>query len=129
MWIRKMRIAQEEIFGPVVSLIPVDTMEEAIDVANDVEYGLSSAIYTSDVNKAFEAMRDIHAGITYMNAPTIGAEVHLPFGGVKRQAMATAKAESAPLTSTPNGSQCTSTTPTRCSEHIQIIMKLYLNYV
>jgi aldehyde dehydrogenase (NAD+) len=80
---RKMRIAQEEIFGPVLSLIPVDTMEEAIDVANDVVYGLSSAIYTRDVNKAFQAMRDIHAGITYVNAPTIGAEVHLPFGGVK----------------------------------------------
>ncbi|MGA3210381.1 MAG: aldehyde dehydrogenase family protein [Terriglobales bacterium] len=80
---RKMRIAQEEIFGPVVSLIPVDTIEEAIDVANDVEYGLSSAIYTRDVNRAFEAVRDIHAGITYVNAPTIGAEVHLPFGGVK----------------------------------------------
>ena len=78
-----MRIAQEEIFGPVLSLIPVDTMEEAIDVANDVVYGLSSAIYTRDVNKAFQAMRDIHAGITYVNAPTIGAEVHLPFGGVK----------------------------------------------
>ncbi|MFB3813706.1 MAG: aldehyde dehydrogenase family protein [Terriglobales bacterium] len=80
---RKMRIAQEEIFGPVVSIIPVDTMEEAIDIANDVVYGLSSAIYTRDVNKAFQAMRDIHAGITYVNAPTIGAEVHLPFGGVK----------------------------------------------
>ncbi len=80
---RNMRIAQEEIFGPVVSLIPVDTVDEAIDIANDVVYGLSSAIYTRDVNKAFAAMRDIHAGITYVNAPTIGAEVHLPFGGVK----------------------------------------------
>jgi aldehyde dehydrogenase (NAD+) len=80
---RKMRIAQEEIFGPVVSIIPVDSMEEAIDIANEVAYGLSSAIYTRDVNKAFQAMRDIHAGITYVNAPTIGAEVHLPFGGVK----------------------------------------------
>jgi len=80
---RKMRIAQEEIFGPVVSLIPVDSMEEAIDIANEVTYGLSSSIYTRDVNRAFQAMRDIHAGITYVNAPTIGAEVHLPFGGVK----------------------------------------------
>jgi aldehyde dehydrogenase (NAD+) len=80
---RKMRIAQEEIFGPVVSLLPVDGMEEAIDIANEVAYGLSSAIYTRDVNRAFQAIRDIHAGITYVNAPTIGAEVHLPFGGVK----------------------------------------------
>lgn len=79
-----MRIAQEEIFGPVVSVIPVDSYEEAIAVANDVKYGLSSAIFTRDVNKAFAAMRDLEAGITYINAPTIGAEVHLPFGGVKQ---------------------------------------------
>jgi aldehyde dehydrogenase (NAD+) len=80
---RKMRIAQEEIFGPVVSLIPCNSMEDAIEIANDIQYGLSSAIYTRDVNKAFTAMRDLYAGITYVNAPTIGAEVHLPFGGVK----------------------------------------------
>src|SRR5499427_6240201 len=79
----KMRIAQEEIFGPVVSLIPCETFEQAIGIANGVSYGLSSAIYTRDVNKAFRAMRDIYAGITYVNAPTIGAEVHLPFGGTK----------------------------------------------
>jgi alpha-ketoglutaric semialdehyde dehydrogenase len=79
----KMRIAQEEIFGPVVSLIPCDSFEQAIDIANNVPYGLSSAIYTRDVNRAFRAMRDIYAGITYVNAPTIGAEVHLPFGGTK----------------------------------------------
>src|SRR5438552_1871540 len=79
----KMRIAQEEVFGPVVSIIPCDGLEDAIDIANDIEYGLSSALYTKDVNKAFAAMRDLHAGITYINAPTIGAEVHLPFGGVK----------------------------------------------
>jgi alpha-ketoglutaric semialdehyde dehydrogenase len=78
-----MRIAQEEIFGPVVSLIPCDGFEDAIEIANGIQYGLSSAIYTRDVNKAFSAMRDLHAGITYINAPTIGAEVHLPFGGVK----------------------------------------------
>jgi aldehyde dehydrogenase (NAD+) len=78
-----MRIAQEEIFGPVVSLIRVDTLEEAIDVANGVAYGLSSSLYTRDVNKAFQSVRDIQAGITYINAPTIGAEVHLPFGGTK----------------------------------------------
>ena len=79
----KMRIAQEEIFGPVVSIIPCDDLEDAIAIANGIEYGLSSALYTKDVNKAFTAMRDLHAGITYINAPTIGAEVHLPFGGVK----------------------------------------------
>ena len=79
----KMRIAQEEIFGPVVSVIRCDGMEDAVEIANGIEYGLSSAIYTKDVNKAFTAMRDLYAGITYINAPTIGAEVHLPFGGTK----------------------------------------------
>src|SRR3954469_5240444 len=79
----KMRIAQEEIFGPVVSVIPCEDFEDAVLIANNIEYGLSSAIYTRDVNKAFAAMRDLYAGITYINAPTIGAEVPLPFGGVK----------------------------------------------
>lgn len=79
----KMRIAQEEIFGPVVSIIPCDNLESAIDIANGIEYGLSSALYTKDVNRAFSAIRDLYAGITYINAPTIGAEVHLPFGGTK----------------------------------------------
>ena len=79
----KMRIAQEEIFGPVTTVVPVASFEEAIEVANGTPYGLSSSVYTRDVNKAFVAMRDIYAGITYINAPTIGAEVHLPFGGVK----------------------------------------------
>src|SRR5580698_8033167 len=79
----KMRIAQEEIFGPVVSIIPCDNLEDAIEIANGIEYGLSSALYTKDVNKAFSAIRDLYAGITYINAPTIGAEVHLPFGGTK----------------------------------------------
>ena len=78
-----MRIAQEEIFGPVVGVIPCDGLEEAIAIANDIPYGLSSAIYTRDVNRAFTASRDLYAGITYINAPTIGAEVHLPFGGTK----------------------------------------------
>ncbi|HKE30782.1 MAG TPA: aldehyde dehydrogenase family protein, partial [Candidatus Angelobacter sp.] len=78
-----MRIAQEEIFGPVVSLIPCENFEQAIRISNRIPYGLSSAIYTRDVNRAFLAMRDIDAGITYVNAPTIGAEVHLPFGGTK----------------------------------------------
>jgi len=79
----EMRIAREEIFGPVVSVIPARTLEEAIDVANAVEFGLSGAIYTRDVNKAFQAMRDVYTGIFYVNASTIGAEVHLPFGGTK----------------------------------------------
>jgi aldehyde dehydrogenase (NAD+) len=79
----QMRIAQEEIFGPVVSIIACDDLEDAIEIANGIDYGLSSALYTKDVNKAFVAMRDLQAGITYINAPTIGAEVHLPFGGVK----------------------------------------------
>src|ERR1700752_2900288 len=79
----KMRIAQEEIFGPVVSIIPCDGLEDAIAIANGIEYGLSSSLYTKDVNKAFSAVRDREAGITYIKAPTIGAEVHLPFGGTK----------------------------------------------
>jgi aldehyde dehydrogenase (NAD+) len=78
-----MRIAQEEIFGPTTALIKVADFDEAIRVANGVGYGLSSSIFTRDVNKAFRAMRDLEAGITYINAGTIGAEVHLPFGGTK----------------------------------------------
>jgi alpha-ketoglutaric semialdehyde dehydrogenase len=77
------RISKEEIFGPVLSVIKVKSYDEAVRVANDVEYGLSSSIYTRDVNRAFRAMDDLEAGITYINAPTIGAEVQLPFGGVK----------------------------------------------
>src|SRR5580698_3824200 len=79
-----MRIAREEVFGPVVSLIEFETFEQAIEIANSIDYGLSTALYTKDVNRAFTAMRDLEAGITYINAPTIGAEVHLPFGGVKQ---------------------------------------------
>ena len=78
-----MRIAQEEIFGPVVSVIPCQSFDEAIEIANGVQYGLSASIYTQDVNRAFAAMRDMYTGIFYVNAPTIGAEVHLPFGGTK----------------------------------------------
>ncbi len=78
-----MRIAQEEIFGPTVAVIKVRDVDEAIEVSNGIEYGLSSSIFTQDVNRAFRAMRDLKAGITYINAGTIGAEVHLPFGGVK----------------------------------------------
>lgn len=79
-----MRIAQEEVFGPVVSLIECGSLEEAIAQANGIQYGLSTALYSRDVNRAFAAIRDLEAGITYINAPTIGAEVHLPFGGVKQ---------------------------------------------
>ncbi len=78
-----MRIAREEIFGPVVSVIPCRSLDEAIAIGNDVEYGLSASIYTQDINRAFTAMRDLYTGIFYVNAPTIGAEVHLPFGGTK----------------------------------------------
>jgi aldehyde dehydrogenase (NAD+) len=79
----EMRIAQEEIFGPTLSLISVADEAEAIRVSNGIRYGLSSSIFTRDVNRAFRAMRDLEAGITYVNAGTIGAEVHLPFGGMK----------------------------------------------
>lgn len=78
-----MRIAQEEIFGPVVSVIEVADFEEAIEVNNSVIYGLSSSIYTSDVNRVFKAQRDLDTGIVYINAGTTGAEIHLPFGGTK----------------------------------------------
>jgi aldehyde dehydrogenase (NAD+) len=79
----QMRIAREEIFGSVVSVIPCDGLEHAIEIANDTIYGLSAAIYTQDVNKAFTAIRDVYTGIFYVNASTIGAEVHLPFGGTR----------------------------------------------
>jgi acyl-CoA reductase-like NAD-dependent aldehyde dehydrogenase len=79
----EMRIAQEEIFGPTTALIRVAGFDEAIRAANSVRYGLSSSIFTRDVNRAFRAMRDLESGITYVNAGTIGAEVHLPFGGTK----------------------------------------------
>jgi aldehyde dehydrogenase (NAD+) len=78
-----MRIAREEIFGPVVSLLSAGSLDEAIDIANSVEYGLSSSIYTENMKSAFKAIEKIEAGITYINASTIGAEIHLPFGGVK----------------------------------------------
>ena len=78
-----MRIAQEEIFGPVTAVIPAKSLDDAIEIANGVRYGLSAAIYTSDVNQAFRAMNDMYTGIFYVNASTIGAEVHLPFGGTK----------------------------------------------
>ena len=80
----EMRICREEIFGPVVSIIPCANLEEAIEIGNGVVYGLSSSIYTRNVNRAFQAMRDMETGIFYVNAPTIGAETHLPFGGTKQ---------------------------------------------
>ncbi|HEY9787361.1 MAG TPA: aldehyde dehydrogenase family protein [Candidatus Obscuribacterales bacterium] len=79
-----MRIAQEEIFGPVTAVIKVKSFEEAIEVANGTEYGLSLSMYTRDVNRAFKAMEELESGIVYINAPTIGAEIQLPFGGVKQ---------------------------------------------
>jgi len=79
-----MRIAQEEIFGPVVAVIPTKSLEEGIEIINNTAYGLSASIYTQDVNRAFIAMRDVYTGIFYVNASTIGAEVHLPFGGTKQ---------------------------------------------
>ena len=79
----QMRVAREEIFGPILSVIKIKTLEEAIAVSNNTTYGLSSSIYTQDINNAYKAIRDIKAGITYVNSPTIGAEAHMPFGGVK----------------------------------------------
>jgi len=93
----QMRIAQEEIFGPVVSLIPCNSLEQAIEIGNGVKYGLSAAIYTRDVNRAFQAMRDMHTGIFYVNSSTIGAEVHLPFGGTKATGNGHREAETAAL--------------------------------
>ena len=78
------RIAREEIFGPVLSVLKVGSLEEGIRVMNDTIYGLSSSVYTNNINDAYTAIRDINAGITYINAPTIGAEAHMPFGGVKQ---------------------------------------------
>jgi acyl-CoA reductase-like NAD-dependent aldehyde dehydrogenase len=78
------RIAKEEIFGPVLSVIKVKSLQDGIRVMNNTIYGLSSSIYTKDIKNAFTSIRDVKAGITYINAPTIGAEAHMPFGGVKQ---------------------------------------------
>jgi len=78
-----MRIAQEEIFGPVLSVLQCKDLDDAIAILNGTQYGLSSSIFTKNVNNAFKAVRDIEAGITYVNGATIGAEAHMPFGGVK----------------------------------------------
>jgi len=78
-----MRTAQEEIFGPVVCVFSAHDLNEAIEIANSVEYGLSSSIYTNSINNAFVAINKVRAGLTYVNSPTIGAECHMPFGGMK----------------------------------------------
>src|SRR5690606_30186427 len=78
-----MRIAREEIFGPVAIIIPVDSLEEAVAINNDSDYGLSSSIFTQDINKAMKAARDMTSGLVYINHGTTGAEVHLPFGGTR----------------------------------------------
>ncbi len=82
-----MRIAQEEIFGPVTAVIKTKDLNDAIDIANNTEYGLSASIYTQNVNSSAVAERDLEAGIVYVNAPTIGAEIQLPFGGIKRSGL------------------------------------------
>lgn len=79
----QMRICQEEIFGPIVSIISAENLDEAIEIANSVDYGLSSAIFTNKIASAFKAIKRLQAGQTYVNHPTIGSEAHLPFGGVK----------------------------------------------
>src|SRR5947207_8461172 len=78
-----MRVAQEEIFGPVTSVIEVKSVDEAVKVLNNTKYGLSSSVYTRNINSAFRFMRDAETGIVYVNAGTIGAEIQLPFGGMK----------------------------------------------
>jgi len=78
------RLEQEEIFGPLLSVVRVGSLDEAVAVNNGVRYGLSSALYTSNVEAAFRALQELDTGISYINAPTIGAEAHLPFGGVKQ---------------------------------------------
>jgi len=78
------RLALEEVFGPVLSVIAFADLDDAIRINNEVQYGLSSAIYTTDVRASFRALEELDNGITYVNAPTIGAEAHMPFGGVKQ---------------------------------------------
>jgi aldehyde dehydrogenase (NAD+) len=79
----EMRIAQEEIFGPTTAVIPVSSLDEALEAANSTQYGLSLSVYTNDLRKAFRAINELHSGIVYINAPTIGAEIQLPFGGTR----------------------------------------------
>ena len=88
----KMRIAQEEIFGPTTSLMKVKNLKEALEIANCVEYGLSASIFTNNLTNAYDTIENLETGIVYVNAPTIGAEVHLPFGGVKNTGNGTREA-------------------------------------
>jgi acyl-CoA reductase-like NAD-dependent aldehyde dehydrogenase len=76
-------LEKEEIFGPVLSIIEVDSLEEAIRINNRSQYGLSTSIFTQDVNRAFTAMRDVMTGLVYVNHGTTGAEIQFPFGGVR----------------------------------------------
>jgi len=78
-----MRVAQEEIFGPTTVIMPVGSLDEALEAANSTRYGLSLSVYTNDLHKAFHAINELQSGIVYVNAPTIGAEIQLPFGGTK----------------------------------------------
>ena len=109
------RIGQEEIFGPVLSIILVADYPEAMMALNQTRYGLSSSIFTSDVNTAFRAMRDFETGIVYVNAGTTGAEVHLPFGGWKETGNGHREAATSRSTRTPSGSRSTSTSAVGCS--------------
>jgi acyl-CoA reductase-like NAD-dependent aldehyde dehydrogenase len=79
----EMRIAREEIFGPVTGIIQVDNVDDAIRIANSVDYGLSCSIYTHDITNVFKAIQQLEFGLVYVNAPTIGAEIQVPFGGMK----------------------------------------------
>jgi aldehyde dehydrogenase (NAD+) len=79
-----MRIAQEEIFGPVLALMRASSFDEAIEIANKTEYGLTASIYTSDIRKAFEFIKNVQAGVVKVNKPTTGLEIHVPFGGFKK---------------------------------------------
>ncbi len=78
-----MRLFREEVFGPVLAVSKAKNLDNAIELTNTCDYGLSSSIFTANVDAAFRAIRDVEAGITYINAPTIGAEAHMPFGGIK----------------------------------------------
>ena len=107
---RTHRIAREEVFGPVLSVIEVDSLDEAIDVVNESEYGLSAAIYTAEIAPALQAVDRINTGIVYVNAPTIGAEIPLPFGGTKHTGNGFREAGSAASSSSARSRPCTSTT-------------------
>jgi len=97
-----MRIAREEIFGPVLSVLRVKDFEEAMQVANDTEFGLSSSIFTNDAARIFRFVDEIETGMTHINSPTTGGEAHVPFGGIKGPASATASRARQLWTSIPN---------------------------